>query len=178
MSPNVQTILGAQSSLIVFGSAYRALLACRSAQFAKSASATETCLVHTVRWAAFFSIGCQYQSTCTIHVLCLRDGIKGSLAFRSWLYYKIQGLHREDLYLSESLLIQFHVLTFSYILSYRMDTSDQSTTKSVTALEEEEPSSSQFARNRGRSNSPPWRKLLVYDCEQQTVKVKSEKNIG
>ena len=59
-----------------------------------------------------------------------------------------------------------------------MDASDKTTNKSVTALEEEEPSESQFTKNRGRSNSPPWKKTLVYDCEQETVEVKSEKNIG
>ncbi len=59
-----------------------------------------------------------------------------------------------------------------------MDASDETTTKSGTVLEEGEPSDSQFAKNRGRSNSPPWKKLLVYDCEQETVEVKSEKNIS
>ena len=60
-----------------------------------------------------------------------------------------------------------------------MDASEKTATKSVTALEEEEePSDSQFAKDRGGSNSLTWKKILVYDCEQQTVRVKSEKSIG
>lgn len=59
-----------------------------------------------------------------------------------------------------------------------MGPSDETTIKSVNALDEGEPSDSQFVKNRGRSNSPPWKKLLVYDCEQETVEVKSEKNIS
>ena len=59
-----------------------------------------------------------------------------------------------------------------------MDASDETTNKSVNALEEEEPSDSQFPKNGGRLNSPPWKKLLVYDCEQETVEVRSEKNIS
>ena len=59
-----------------------------------------------------------------------------------------------------------------------MAASEGTATKSVTALNDEEPSDTQFPQVRGRSNSPPWRKLLVYDCENQAVKVKSVKKIG
>ena len=54
-----------------------------------------------------------------------------------------------------------------------MDASDETTTKSVTALE---PSDSQFPKNHRRSKN--WKKSLVYDCESETVEVKSEKNTG
>ena len=59
-----------------------------------------------------------------------------------------------------------------------MDASDEITAKRATLHEEEEPLHSQHLKNRGRSNSPPWRKLLVYDCEQQAIEIISEKNIG
>lgn len=59
-----------------------------------------------------------------------------------------------------------------------MDASDETTSKSATAHEEEGPSNSQFPKIRGRSNSPPWRKLLVYDCAEQAVEVQSEKDIS
>ena len=56
-----------------------------------------------------------------------------------------------------------------------MDASDEFTAKRATP---EEPLQNQHLKNGGRSNSPPWRKLLVYDCEQQAIEIKSEKNIG
>ena len=59
-----------------------------------------------------------------------------------------------------------------------MDSNDENTSKSANVVEEEEPSVNQHLKSRGRSNSPPWRKLLVYDCDEQAVKVKSEKNIS
>ncbi len=59
-----------------------------------------------------------------------------------------------------------------------MEASDETVAKSATALEAEEPSDSQHLKNRGRSNSPPWKKGLVYDCEEQTVRFRSEKDIS
>ena len=59
-----------------------------------------------------------------------------------------------------------------------MDGSDESTAKTAVALPEDEPSKSQHLGHHGRPNNPPWRKVIVYDCEEQTVKVTSEKNIS
>ena len=59
-----------------------------------------------------------------------------------------------------------------------MDASDEIIAKGATLHEEEEPLQNQYLKHRGRSNSPPWRKLLVYDCEQQAIEIRSEKNIG
>lgn len=59
-----------------------------------------------------------------------------------------------------------------------MDASDENTAKSAIAPEEGEPSNSHQPETHGRSIIPSWRKVLVYDCEQRTVKVTSERNIN
>lgn len=44
--------------------------------------------------------------------------------------------------------------------------------------EEETPARSQFPKNRGKSATPPLcKKVIVYDGDQKTVKVTSEKNV-
>ena len=55
-----------------------------------------------------------------------------------------------------------------------MDPSDEITSKGANVLEEE-PSINQHLK---RSKSPPCKKVLVYDCDEETVKVKSEKDIS
>ena len=59
-----------------------------------------------------------------------------------------------------------------------MDTGDQKIADATITPEEQEPSKTQHLRVRGRSNSPPLRKVLVYDCGQRTVQVHSEKHVG
>ena len=59
-----------------------------------------------------------------------------------------------------------------------MDARDETTSKSATAHEEEGTSNSQFPDLRGRSKSPPWRKVLVYDCAEQALEVQNEKDIS
>ena len=56
--------------------------------------------------------------------------------------------------------------------------SEESTAKTAAVHEEEGPDCSQFISQRKRSNSPPWKKALVFDCEEQAVKVQSERDIG
>ena len=54
-----------------------------------------------------------------------------------------------------------------------MDTSDQDTIQAFKT-EDEEPSTHQHLKKRGRSNSP----VVVYDCDQKTVQVRNKKNVG
>ena len=72
------------------------------------------------------------------------------------------------------------VITVDAVFQYfdLMEASDGTIAKSAIALEDEEPSDSQHLKNRGRSNSPPWKKGLVYDCEEQTINFRSEKDIS
>lgn len=55
-----------------------------------------------------------------------------------------------------------------------MDISHESTAKAATVSEDQEPFKHQLLRERGRSNSP----VVVYDCDQKTVQVRSKKNVG
>ena len=59
-----------------------------------------------------------------------------------------------------------------------MDPSNEITSKGANVVEEKEPSINQHQKSHGRSTSPPWRKLLVYDCDEQALSVKSEKDIS
>ena len=59
-----------------------------------------------------------------------------------------------------------------------MDPSDEITSKGTNLVEEKEPPVNQPSKSRGHPNSPPWRKVLVYDCDKETVRVKSEKDIS
>ena len=52
------------------------------------------------------------------------------------------------------------------------------TAKAAAVHEDEEPHESQFYSHQKRSNSPPWKKALVYDCERQAVNVRKERDIG
>ena len=58
-----------------------------------------------------------------------------------------------------------------------MNPSNNNTSKGAD-LVEEKPPVDQHQKSRGRSNSRPWRKLLVYDCDEEAVKVKSAKDIS
>ena len=44
----------------------------------------------------------------------------------------------------------------------------------ATVAEEQEPFKHQLRKERRRSHSP----VLVYDCDQKTVQVRSKKNVG
>ena len=55
-----------------------------------------------------------------------------------------------------------------------MDLSDEDKGKTATVSEDQEPFKHQLLRERGRSNSP----VVVYDCDQKTVQVRSKKNAG
>ena len=59
-----------------------------------------------------------------------------------------------------------------------MDPSDEITFKGANLVEEKEPPVNQHLKIRGHSNSLPWRKVLVYDCDKEALEVKSEKNIS
>ena len=59
-----------------------------------------------------------------------------------------------------------------------MDPIDEITSKGANPIEDKEPPVNQHLKSRGHSNSPPWRKVLVYDCDKETVEVKSEKDIS
>ncbi|KAF6226435.1 hypothetical protein HO133_009301 [Letharia lupina] len=54
-----------------------------------------------------------------------------------------------------------------------MDIGHESTAKAATVSEDQEPFKHQLLRERGRSNSP----VVVYDCDQKTVQVRSKKNV-
>ena len=56
-----------------------------------------------------------------------------------------------------------------------MAASNDSTTTSPTA---EDGANNPHAKTHGRFNNAPWKKLLVYDSAQQTLDVKSEKDIS
>ena len=55
-----------------------------------------------------------------------------------------------------------------------MDFNNENTSKAATVSEGQEPFGHQILRERGRSNSP----VVVYDCNQKTVQVRSKKNAG
>lgn len=55
-----------------------------------------------------------------------------------------------------------------------MDISDKDTAKAAIAPEDQEPFKHQLLKERGRSNSP----VVVYDCDQKTVQVRSKKTLG
>lgn len=59
-----------------------------------------------------------------------------------------------------------------------MDVSEEITAKNANPFKGEELLSSQHIKDHGRSNSPPWKKVLVYDCREQTLTVQREKNIS
>ena len=56
-----------------------------------------------------------------------------------------------------------------------MAASNDSTITSPTV---EDGAKNPHPKNHGRFNNPPWKKLLVYDSAQQTLDVKSEKDVG
>lgn len=58
-----------------------------------------------------------------------------------------------------------------------MEPSEDSTANAAAALEDYEPDKSQHLKARGRSNSPPLKRVIVYDCDQRTVEVQCEKNV-
>ena len=48
----------------------------------------------------------------------------------------------------------------------------------ASAVNTQEPRRSQFLRIRGRSRSPPLKnRVIVYDCDQKTIQVKSEDDV-
>ena len=53
-----------------------------------------------------------------------------------------------------------------------MDIIDENTARAVTVPEHQEPS--KHIKERGRSNTP----VLVYDCDQKTVQVRSKRDVG
>ena len=54
-----------------------------------------------------------------------------------------------------------------------MDTSEKNTVAAAVTQKEQEPSNkNQHLRHRGRSNSPPLKRVLVCDCERKTVQVR------
>ncbi len=55
-----------------------------------------------------------------------------------------------------------------------MENNNENAAKSPLHLEEYEPSRRQFLKEKGRSNSP----VVVYDCDQKTVQVRSKKDFG
>ena len=55
-----------------------------------------------------------------------------------------------------------------------MDINDENTAKAPIVSEDQEPFKHQFLKERGRSNSP----VVVYDCDQKTVQVRTKKNAG
>ena len=58
-----------------------------------------------------------------------------------------------------------------------MDNNTEDTPRDVTVHEEPEPLKRQQLKARGRTNSPLLKGVLVYDWDQKTVKVHSEKDI-
>ena len=59
-----------------------------------------------------------------------------------------------------------------------MDVCGEPAVRSGGASKGEELSSSQHPNNRGSINSPFWKKAVVYDCVERTVKVQNENDIG
>ena len=55
-----------------------------------------------------------------------------------------------------------------------MDADGKDAAKTATVLEDQEPVKHQYLKDRGRSNSP----VLIYDCDQKTVQVRSRKFAG
>lgn len=55
-----------------------------------------------------------------------------------------------------------------------MDRDDKDITSGPSTTGEKEPAKNRFIRNRGKTKSPPWHRVVVYDCDRNTVEVKNE----
>lgn len=53
-----------------------------------------------------------------------------------------------------------------------MDHDDRDQANGPSPSVEEEPAPGRFINAREKSKSPPWRKVVVYDCDRNTVEVK------
>ena len=59
-----------------------------------------------------------------------------------------------------------------------MDVCEELAWKGANTCKEEELPSSPHLNNRRSTNSPLWRRQVVYDCVEGTAKVLKEKDIG
>lgn len=55
-----------------------------------------------------------------------------------------------------------------------MDRDDKDNANRPLATSEKDPPKSSFLKNRGRIKSPPWHRVIVLDCDRNTVEVKNE----
>lgn len=55
-----------------------------------------------------------------------------------------------------------------------MDRDEKNIASGPSTAGEQEPSKSRLIKNRGKTKSPPWRRVVVLDCDQNTVEVRNE----